>query len=107
MGIGRSDVTDVDVAFLVPGWLPSRARPSRPSPATRCRGGARGSGPGRQPTVYQERNVNVSDVTSANPHGEQGCSAGSMTALDPDVSLRRLDWMGRHAFTARYAVRPV
>jgi hypothetical protein len=54
--------------------------------------------------VYQERNVG--DVTSANPYGGQGVSADS-TTRDPDVSLRRLDWMGRHAFTARYAVQPV
>ena len=54
--------------------------------------------------MYQERNVG--DVTSANPYGGQGFSADSMTDRDPDVSLRRLDWMGRHAFTARYAVQP-
>ena len=54
--------------------------------------------------MYQERNVG--DVTPANPYGGQGFSADSMTDRDPDVSLRRLDWMGRHAFTARYAVQP-
>jgi hypothetical protein len=54
--------------------------------------------------VYQERNVG--DVTSANPYGGQGVSADS-TTRDPDVSLRTLDWMGRHAFTARHAVQPV
>ena len=56
--------------------------------------------------MYQEPNVNVSDIAPANPYGGQGCSANSSTG-DPDVSLRRLDWMGRHAFTARYAVQPV
>jgi len=56
--------------------------------------------------VYQEPNVNVSDIAPANPYGGQGCSADSSTG-DPDVSLRRLDWLGRHAFTARYAVQPV
>jgi len=56
--------------------------------------------------VYQEPNVNVSDIAPANPYGGQGCSADS-TTRDPDVSLRKLDWMGRHAFTARYAVQPV
>ena len=30
-----------------------------------------------------------------------------MTAREVDVGPRRLDWMGRHAFTARYAVQPV
>ncbi len=55
--------------------------------------------------MYQERSVG--DVTSANPHGGQGFSADSITAHEPNVSLRRLDWMGRHAFTARYAVQPV
>jgi len=55
--------------------------------------------------VYQERNVG--DVTSASPFGGQCFSADSMTALESDVSTRRLDWMGRHAFTARYAVQPV
>jgi len=56
--------------------------------------------------VYQEPNVNISDIAPANPYGGQGCSADSTTG-DPDVSLRRLDWLGRHAFTARYAVQPV
>ena len=56
--------------------------------------------------MYQEPNVNVSDIAPANPYGGQGCSADS-TNGDPDVSLRRLDWLGRHAFTARYAVQPV
>ena len=55
--------------------------------------------------MYQERNVG--DITAANPYGGQGLSAYAMTAREPDVSLRRLDWMGRHAFTARYAVQPV
>ena len=54
--------------------------------------------------MYQERNVG--DITSANPYGGQGFSANS-TTRDPEVSRRRLDWMGRHAFTARYAVQPV
>ena len=57
--------------------------------------------------MYQEPNVNVGDIAPANPFGGQGFSADSMTDRDPDVSLRRLDWMGRHAFTARYAVQPV
>ena len=57
--------------------------------------------------MHQERNVNVADVISANPYGEQCSSVDSMTAREPDVSPRRLDWMGRHAFTARYAVQPV
>jgi hypothetical protein len=57
--------------------------------------------------VYQEPNVNVSDIAPANPFGGQGLSADSMTDREPDVSLRRLDWMGRHAFTARYAVQLV
>ena len=56
--------------------------------------------------MYQEPNVNISDIAPANPYGGQGCSADSTTG-DPDVSLRRLDWLGRHAFTARYAVQPV
>jgi len=55
--------------------------------------------------VYQEPNVNVSGIAPANPYGGQGCSADS-TIGDPDVTLRRLDWLGRHAFTARYAVQP-
>jgi hypothetical protein len=55
--------------------------------------------------VYQERNVG--DVTLANLYGGQGFSPDSITAHEPGVSPRRLDWMGRHAFTARYAVQPV
>ena len=54
--------------------------------------------------MYQERNIG--DVTSANLYGGQGFLADS-TTRDPDVSTRRLDWMGRHAFTARNAVQPV
>ncbi|HEY8651852.1 MAG TPA: hypothetical protein VIL87_01990 [Dermatophilaceae bacterium] len=57
--------------------------------------------------MYQEPNNNVSDIAAANPYGGRGLSADSMTDREPDVSLRRLDWMGRHAFTARYAVQPV
>ena len=56
--------------------------------------------------MYQEPTVNVGDIAPANPFGGQGLSVDS-TTRDPDVSLRRLDWMGRHAFTARYAVQPV
>ena len=55
--------------------------------------------------MYQEPNVNVSGIAPANPYGGQGCSADSTTG-DPDVTLRRLDWLGRHAFTARHAVQP-
>jgi len=55
--------------------------------------------------VYQEPNVNVSGIAPANPYGGPGYSADSTTG-DPDVTLRRLDWLGRHAFTARYAVQP-
>jgi len=54
--------------------------------------------------MYQERNVG--DITPANPYGGQGYSDDS-TTRDPDVPPRRLDWIGRHAFTARYAVQPV
>jgi len=57
--------------------------------------------------VYQEPNVNVRDIAPANPFGGQGLSADSKTDREPDSSLRSLDWMGRHAFTARYAVQPV
>ena len=58
-------------------------------------------------TVYKEPNVNVSDIAPTNSFGGQGSSAGSMTALESNVSTRRLDWTGRHAFIARYAVQPV
>lgn len=57
--------------------------------------------------MYQEPNVNLSDIARANPFGGQGLSADSMTDHEPDVSLQSPDWMGRHAFTARYAVQPV
>ena len=56
--------------------------------------------------MYQERRVNDGDVSSANPYGGQKFSADRMSAREVDVSPRRLDWMGRHAFTARYAVQP-
>jgi len=54
--------------------------------------------------MYQKRNVG--DITAANPYTAQGFSADS-TTCGPDVPPRRLDWIGRHAFTARYAVQPV
>ena len=57
--------------------------------------------------MYQEPNVNVGDLTAANPFAGQVLPADSMTDREPDVSLRRLDWLGRYAFTARYAVQPV
>ena len=57
--------------------------------------------------MHQERNVYVRDVTSANPYDGQRFSSAPMTAREVDVGPRRLDWMGRHAFTARYAVQPV
>ena len=56
--------------------------------------------------MYQGPNVNFSDLAPTNPFGGQGLSADSMTDREPDVSLRGLDWMGRHAFTARYAMQP-
>ena len=63
--------------------------------------------PRKAPTMHQERNNNVGDVISANPCNGQCFSSASMTAGEVDVGPRRLDWMGRHAFTARYAVQPV
>ena len=57
--------------------------------------------------MYQEPNVNVNDIAPTNPFGGQGLSADSKTDREPDASLQSLDWMGRHAFTARYAVQPV
>jgi hypothetical protein len=57
--------------------------------------------------VHQECNVKVGDVTSANPYGVQHFPAHAMGQREADVSQRRLDWIGRHAFTARYAVQPV
>ncbi len=54
--------------------------------------------------MYQERNV--SDMDAANPFDGLGSSAAS-TTRDPQAPPPRLDWIGRHAFTARYAVQPV
>jgi hypothetical protein len=56
--------------------------------------------------MHYKRNANDSDIDPANPDGGQGFSADSMTTCDPVVSPRRLDWMGRHAFTARCAIQP-
>ena len=56
--------------------------------------------------MYQEPNAKVGDIARANPFSGHDFSAYSTTRV-PDVSLRRLVWMGRHAFTARYAVQPV
>src|SRR5665647_911 len=36
-GIGRVDFTDLGLVLLVHGWLPFKASPSRPEPATKCR----------------------------------------------------------------------
>ena len=54
--------------------------------------------------MHQERKAG--DVTAANPFDGLGSSADS-TSRDPEAPPPRLDWIGRHAFTARYAVQPV
>ena len=54
--------------------------------------------------MHQERKAG--DVTAANPADGLGSSADS-TTRDPEAPPPRLDWIGRHAFTARYAVQPV
>lgn len=56
--------------------------------------------------MYHEPNVNVGDITAANPFAGLGSSADS-TARDPEAPPPRLDWIGQHAFTARYALQPV
>lgn len=54
--------------------------------------------------MHEERQAG--DVTSANPFDGLGSIADS-TTRDPEAPPPRLDWIGRHAFTARYAVQPV
>lgn len=54
--------------------------------------------------MHEERQAG--DVTSANPFDGLGSLADS-TIRDPEAPPPRLDWIGRHAFTARYAVQPV
>ena len=59
--------------------------------------------------MYQDHHVNVdsvSDDTPVNPLDGPGSSADSTTDA-PQASPPRLDWIGRHAFTARYAVQSV
>jgi hypothetical protein len=57
--------------------------------------------------VHQECNVEVGDATSANPYGGQDFPPQSIGTRKADVSTAGLDWIGRHAFTVRYAVQPV
>ena len=54
--------------------------------------------------MYRERKAG--DVTAANPL-DGLCSSADSTTRDPQAPPPRLDWIGRHAFTARYAVQPV
>ena len=56
--------------------------------------------------MYHEPNVNVGDITAAYPFAGLGSSADS-TTRDPQAPPPQLDWIGQHAFTARYAVQPV
>jgi hypothetical protein len=56
--------------------------------------------------MYQERKPSIGGVHAANAFGGQCCPVDSTTSSDPEVNPRMLDWMGPHAFKARYGVQP-
>jgi hypothetical protein len=54
----------------------------------------------------QEHKANIGEVSAANPDGRHGFPDDSSASANPLVGLRRLEWMGPHAFEARYGTRP-
>jgi len=55
--------------------------------------------------VYQERKTNIVEVPAANPHGRHLSPDDSTDSSGTGVNLRRLKWVGPHAFKARYGAQ--
>ena len=56
--------------------------------------------------MYQEHKATVGEDHAANPYGGQYFPADSTASSGPVARLRRLDWMGSRAFSARYGAQP-
>ena len=56
--------------------------------------------------MYQQRKASIGEVHAANAYGGQCCPVDSTTSSDPEANPRMLDWVGPHAFKARYGVQP-
>jgi len=54
----------------------------------------------------QEHKANIGEVPAANPDGRHCFPDDSPASANPPVGLRRLKWMGPHAFEARYGTQP-
>ena len=74
-----------------------------PAPGSRCK--ARGPCPERQSAVYQERKTNIGGVSAANPYGRDRSPDDFTDSSGPGVNLRRLKWVGPHAFKARHGAQ--
>ena len=56
--------------------------------------------------MYKEHKATVGEDHAANPYGGHNFPADSTATSDPVARLRRLDWIGPHAFKARYGTQP-
>ena len=56
--------------------------------------------------MQQEPKPSICYPSTANTYGGQSIPAGAAASSDPAFRLPGLDWMGSHAFKARYAVQP-
>jgi hypothetical protein len=54
----------------------------------------------------QEHKANIGEVSAANSDGIRCFPDDSPASANPLVGLRRLEWMGPHAFEARYGTQP-
>jgi len=74
-----------------------------PAPGSRYK--ARGPRPEGQSAVYLERKTNIGEVPTANPHGRHRSPDDSTDSSGLGVNLQRLEWVGPHAFKARYGAQ--
>jgi hypothetical protein len=54
----------------------------------------------------REHKADIGEVPAANPDGRHCFPHDSSASANPRVGLRRLEWMGPHAFEARYGTQP-
>ena len=74
-----------------------------PAPGSRCK--TRGPRPEGQSAVYQKHKTNIGEVSAANPYGRQRFPDDSTDSSGLGANLRRLKWVGPHAFKARYGAQ--
>ena len=55
--------------------------------------------------MHQERKTNIGGVPAANPHGRHRFPDDSIDSSGPGGNLQRLEWVGSHAFKARYGAQ--